>query len=187
MKKVDKVFAVFLVYGKLTQLLFQRSDNEFWTLLGGTVEEMEDELDALLRHLHEEWLPSEVIIHAQLGPVHRLQDGTTAKAFLCTIDDPSGTPAGEMHGQYKECKFFSKKDVKESIAVDPAPVECAIWDGFSVMEEPQVLSKQEDFEDDSIYCDPGAEHLLVREGDDARYVWRRLDPSSSSGYMEPSS
>lgn len=185
MNKANMVFAVILNRRKKMQLLFERRSDGIWTLLGGEVRSNEQERDALLRHLYVEWLPNEVDVLWQLGGQHQCKDGRVAKVFVCTIDDPSGTPDGEMEGTFAQCAFVNRDEVTMDLCTE-CPTEDMIYDAFAIMEEPRRLPRQLPFTVEGIFTDPGRTHILVEETDDERLEWTRIDPSRPDGIMQPS-
>ncbi len=160
MKIADSVYAVFVVGDKRLQLLFEVEDSGEWTLLGAGVEVLE-----------------------QLGPLHLLPDGSTAKAFTCLLRSEEG---GDLLPPFAQQAFVNRSDaVQMPLALEP--IARIIWDGFSIMESPIAeWPNTSPSGVTGVFCDPKAEHILVEERQDKRLEWRRYDPNSPTRYIEPS-
>lgn len=179
----NRVVAVFLNSHKNLLMLVERTQDGIWTLPGGDVDPGEDEMRALERHMRSFGFIGTTT--EQLGPMERGTDGNTSKAFLFELE----FMPDDVSGPYAQYNLFTEDDVRTGvITTDGPPVQCAIWDGFSVMRPARVTASEEDGRGlTGIFCPKGQEHLLVKDDGTNRRTWGRLDPQKSSGYMEPQS
>lgn len=178
MKKADFVYAAFYRRRDSTQFLFELEEEGLWTLIGGSVRPNESEHDALRRHIAAQWhCRSQVVIEEQVGPIHLLPDNKTGKAFSCY----AAVWEGELGIGFVQACAFTEMDVRSAVPLAGVPIERIIWDVFSIFRAPISVSPIHTASGmTGIYCDPGQEHLLVEEGQGERWVWPRLDPSSSA-------
>ena len=174
-QKADFVYAVFVDAPRKFILLFESRQHGGWTIPGGVVRPSESEEDAAQRYAEEVVLTdSEVFVLGPLGPAQILPDGKVAKAFLCILNGEPGIR--DECDTYAQCALVNRDDVLTSIRMDHAITERMIWDALSVSEEVRTLPKQVGFEVEGHFCDPGKEHILVRETENERFEWPRLNP-----------
>ena len=170
--KIQVVFGVLLKKRTKTILFFERTADGLWTLPFTDVRDNEYPHEALERRGQELFgLESDLEAFEQLGPAFQLPDGRTAAALVCNAD------GFELaNDEYAQCMFFRSEDLLTAVSIDKV-CERPAWDGFSILEEPNVLAAQTDGVE-AIYCDPGKEHVLVDESRGQRREWPRLDPKN---------
>ncbi len=171
MNKAEYVFLLALNVRTKSVLLFESKHRKFWTLPSGPVSPDEEEQDAIGRFLFNEnqWQPGfGIMLDEQLGPLHILPNGMTAKAFYCSVNQ-----SGRAVGIFSSCAFHNKESLK-TLRVESDPIARMILDGLSILERPMVLPCQTEDGVTGIYCDPGKLHLLVEETSSRRHEWPRL-------------
>jgi hypothetical protein len=186
LQKADYVFALIWDTDRKKLLFIQNEDDGKWSLPGVRVEANEEERDALIRCAAEK-TGFHIQEIQQVGPLHPMgSTGETAKAFRCSMTMPViPRPASRV-----QCHLFNKKNMRGILLQGP-PVECMVWDGFTVYEEPEVNDLGEVNPEwspaASIFVSEDDESFLVQESKEmGRGIikkWRRLDPSTESGYM----
>lgn len=176
MATARRVYALFL-FGKDRRLVLTKTPEGSWTLPSNSINDGEDEVEALMYGLCELGY-DDASVARSIGPRHRFRDGSEATAYEVEVRTPVPFP--------DDMRPVTKEEAAALILVDEPAIRRMIWDGFSVMEPYQVCPKQvEGTIEEGIYCDPGIDHLLVEEVDAERREWPRLDPSSPTGKLYP--
>ncbi len=207
--KTRGVFAIITAAEQKSILISLRADGKGWNLPGGGTDG-QDDVDALMREVLEE-TGVEVDVIERLGPPHDFEGPKsfdTAVAYVCI---PSGgelvaTSEAQMHLYVtkeelkagvarrlaKDChglaeQFEGERDIPLKLVGPEGRLGRTgrmVFDGLSILEEPErgpngVPEPTEGIfaSDDNLY--------LIEEADGERRKWRRLDPHTPSGYMEP--
>lgn len=211
-KKTRGVFAIITAADKKSILISERQDGKGWNLPGGRVEEGESDMVALEREVREE-AGIDVDVIEKLGPDHVFGDDT-AVAYICIPNGGQIVETAEAKAHRFVTKeelrqgfyLVAEKDVDPESGHqvrmgthNKVPLKLVgpegrlgrtgrmVFDGLSILEEPErgPNGVPEDMvpvegifaSEDGLY--------LIEEAKGEQRKWRRLDPYTPSGYMEP--
>lgn len=180
------VFAIITIPEKGRRILInERADGKGCDLPGGGVKEGETDAEALRREVLEE-TGYEVHVARQVGGLHIAKDNV-AVAYACVVTGGTLIPTKEAPQHH----WVTEDEILGLDIVGPTDrmgrMKRMIYDGLSLLREPECLRQDipEEFfpiaevrvSQDGLY--------LVQDDADERRQYRRLDPHSLSGFVEP--
>lgn len=170
--KAQRVYGLLLVTRNKV-LYFLREPDGSLTLPDGPVAEGEEEQDAVRRHVR---VQTGYVVRwpEQVGGLHVVA-GVPAKAYDCPITDGPAAAPGD---------FLTMAEALPLLR-DPVMRRMAL-DAYSIAEEPALMPNElpEEFlpVEGIFLSDDGLR--LVKEAEDGRREWRRLDPDSPTGFLQ---
>jgi hypothetical protein len=172
------VFGLLMIDKPASIVACKRQDG-VWILPGGPVPQGMDPKE-VLEMLVLDQTGYEVRVYEQIGPDHMI-DGKVAKAFECVITGQGKRPSIDIASvdevgleEWKACSM-------------PEPQNRMGFDAFSILQQPFSREPKEQVDGGAnvegvFVSDDGS--FLIDDRLEERKAYRRIDPSTESGYME---
>lgn len=179
-----KVFAIIVQKKSLAILLSKREDGMGWNLPGGRVKEGESDAVGLVRNVREK-TGLVVEVGPKIGPDH-INKGEAAAAYLCFVRDGELTPSKEV----KQHRYVSREEIRTPKILGPEGrlglTGRMAYDGLSLIAIPKLMVGNVENNEDYFVSDDNCFLLKWVPGPGNRVeAYRRMDPYSPTGFMEP--